>query len=243
MEKAVRRGARYVITDARLPHSCRDGLLRAGFEVIDLPPEPSLSPAVSGHPDMLIHLGDRLFCRRSYYALARETLDRISSLSGLALELSDEPLSSTYPGDILFNALRIGDRLFGRLDALSHNLLDYATRAGLTLVNTRQGYAKCAVCTVSDSAAITADRGMARTLTNHGVDALLIEPGHIDLPGIDTGFIGGASGVCDGRVYFCGSLGTHPDAERIVKFCEKHGKTAASLSDEPLFDAGSLFFL
>ncbi len=234
---------RCVITDARLPEGCRVGLLRAGFEVISLPPDPLLSEPVSGHPDMLLFIGDRIFCRRDYYALAHAELGRISTLSGLSLELSDEPLSSAYPGDVLFNALIMGDKLFGRLDSLSRRVIDYADRAGLTLVNTRQGYAKCSVCPVSDVAAVTADQGMAKTLTAQGIDVLLISPGHIDLPGLDCGFIGGASGVFGDCVCFCGALNEHPDGERIAEFCEKHGKNAVSLSNEPLFDAGSLFFV
>ncbi len=233
----------YVIADARLPRGCIDGLLRAGFELIALPADSALSGPVSGHPDMLIFLCDRVICRREYYDTAHAELDRIALLSGLSLELSDEPLSSVYPGDVLFNALCIGGRLFGRLDSLSRHVLDYADRAGLTAVNTRQGYAKCSVCPVSDTAAITADRGMARSLTDCGIDVLIIEPGHVDLPGLDRGFIGGASGVFRDRVYFCGSLDTHPDGQSIVDFCKKHGKAAVSLSNEPLFDAGSLFFL
>ncbi len=234
---------RYAIIDERLPRGCQDGLLRAGFDIIALPSDPALSRPVSAHPDMLIHLGDRIFCRRAYYGLARDALDRISRLSGLAVELSDEPVSYDYPSDVLFNALRIGGRLFGRLDAMSRHLISYADRAGLTLVNTRQGYAKCAVCVVSDSAAVTADRGMAKALTASGIDVLLIESGHVVLPELDSGFIGGASGACGERVFFCGSLDTHPDGERIADFCKKHGKTAISLSNEPLFDAGSLFFI
>ncbi len=233
----------YAIIDRRMPMSCRDGLVREGFEVISLPTDPCLSSAVSGHPDMLLFFGDRILCRREYYNSAAAVLDRISELSGLSLELTDEPVRPDYPHDILFNAVRFGERIFCRTDAVSSAVRAYAERARLTLVHTRQGYAKCSVCAVTDRAAITADLGLAKALRENGIDVLTVEAGHITLPGLDAGFIGGASGVFGESVYFCGSLDTHPDGARIKAFCQRQGKRAVSLSGEPLFDAGTIFFI
>jgi hypothetical protein len=96
---------------------------------------------------------------------------------------------------------------------------------------------------VSENAIITADRAISASCAQLGIDVLLIREGYISLPPYSFGFIGGASGVCGNNVYFSGSLGSHPDGERIKKFCEKHNKTAISLTDCELKDVGSLFFI
>lgn len=74
-----------------------------------------------------------------------------------------------------------------------------------------------------------------------GIDVLTVSEGHISLPPYNFGFIGGSCGERGGKVYFCGSINSHPDGARIKEFCEKHGKTAISLSDRELIDVGSLF--
>jgi hypothetical protein len=76
-----------------------------------------------------------------------------------------------------------------------------------------------------------------------GIDVLTVSEGHISLPPYNFGFIGGSCTECGGKVYFCGSINSHPDGARIKEFCEKHGKTAISLSDRELIDVGSLFFI
>ena len=96
---------------------------------------------------------------------------------------------------------------------------------------------------VSDNALITADKSIYSISQNNGLDALLISEGHVDLNGYGYGFIGGASGAVDSYVLFCGDLSNHPDGERIAEFCQKHGKAPVSLSDEPLYDYGTVMLL
>ena len=74
-------------------------------------------------------------------------------------------------------------------------LLGKVEELGLIRVNVSQGYAKCSTCVVGEDAIITYDRGIAKAADAAGMDVLVIEPGHVDLPGYDTGFIGGASGL------------------------------------------------
>ena len=96
---------------------------------------------------------------------------------------------------------------------------------------------------MSEKAAITADPSLHKALTENGADTLLVRPAEISLPGYDRGFIGGCSGTTEDTVYFSGNIALHPDGELISEFCARHGKSAVSLSDEPLFDGGSLLFI
>ena len=95
---------------------------------------------------------------------------------------------------------------------------------------------------LSESAAITADRGMAEILKKHGIRATLIEHGGISLPPYEYGFIGGAGEVHDGKLYFFGDVNTHPDKDKIMSAAESEGLTVISLCAGVLRDLGGILF-
>ena len=68
---------------------------------------------------------------------------------------------------------------------------------------------------------------------------LLIEAGSIQLPGYDTGFIGGCCGkLSPDKMAFTGSLKNHPSGTRIQIFLREHGVTPLELCQGPLIDVG-----
>ena len=80
-----------------------------------------------------------------------------------------------------------------------------------------------------------------KTLLAGGVDdVLLIAPGHIALPGHETGFIGGCAGTVGDAVVFSGDLSAHPDRAAIERFIAAHGLKTAYPAGRPLTDIGSL---
>lgn len=112
-----------------------------------------------------------------------------------------------------------------------------------SILNVGQGYSKCSCAILADGAIITADRGIATVTRQNGIDTLLISEGHVELPGYSYGFIGGASGLCGSRLYFCGDLEKHPDHMAIEAFSKMHSTQCISLSDGMLYDVGSLIFI
>ena len=234
----------FVITEKRISTEAVTALAKYGFEPILLPPADYLSPPVASHTDMLIFMGfGRLFCHRRYYESNSALIDRIATLSGLELILSDETTGEKYPLDVLFNACLVGNRLICNEKTVSRLILEAARGLYYEIVSVSQGYTKCSVAVVSEDAIITADKAISKACSNAGIDVLMVAEGHITLPPYDFGFIGGAGGVCRDKVYFCGSLDSHPDSKSIKEFCAKHLKNAASLSDEELFDVGTIFIL
>ena len=230
---------KYVITDNRIDKKCATSLMERGFELIKLPCFPALQKPVSAHPDMLLFLGEgRIACHKDYFSIAQNEISKISEITKAEIMLSCETIDSEYPKDVLFNAAAVGNNLICRLDAVSEKI-----KTGYEIINVRQGYAKCSTCVVSDKAIITADSSIANAAEKNGIDVLLVSSNGVRLDGYDCGFIGGASGSDKDNVYFCGNVDLHPDGERIKEFCQKQGKTAVSLSDEPLYDYGTLIFI
>lgn len=233
-----------VITDSRINGSSLSSLKAQGFEVILLPMADYLSDAVSGHTDMLVFIGfSKLFCHANYYKSNRDVIERIASLSSSEVCVSNEFTGEKYPSDVLFNACLVGNNLICNEKTASKHILDAAKAHGCEIIDVSQGYTKCSTCIVSDHAVITADLGIARACREKNIEVLEISEGHIALPPYDFGFIGGASGACGDNIYFCGSLDTHPDGEKIKNFCSKHNKIAVSLGNGELQDVGSLFFI
>ena len=232
------------LIDCRADFYLLSALEKYGFETILMPPADYLQKGVSSHTDMLIFIGfDRLFCHRLYYSKNKELIDRLAEHTGLELTLSDEPTDEKYPRDVLFNACAVGNRLICNKNTVSKLIIDAAGKNNYEIINVPQGYTKCSICVVSDNAIITADQAIAKACAVSDIDVLTVSEGHISLPSYDHGFIGGASGLCDNNVYFCGSLETHPDADRIIDFCKSHGKSAVSLSKNVLLDVGTVFFI
>ncbi len=165
-----------------------------------------------------------------------------------------ERLSPKYPGNIIYNAVCTEKYFIHNLKYTAPELLAAAEKwkGALTLVDVPQGYTRCCCLPVDDTSFITSDQGIAKALSSAGADILVIEKGHIDLPGFDYGFIGGCAGhivvpsndvSCDsGRptILFNGDISSHPDYERITAFINERGIDIVYFKDYQLTDIGSI---
>ncbi len=230
------------VIDHRLPLPCKESLTRLGFSLLPLPPFPRLSPPVASHPDiLLLRLGERLFCHEEYYKIAKNEIQKILEASGLSLCLTDDEISNSYPLDVSLNSVFTGNLLIGKRDTMAKKVKEYTVACHIPMLSVNQGYTKCS-SVVLENAIITADTGIEHAANGAGLDTLLVSSGNVSLPPYPYGFLGGASGVCDKTVFFCGSIQKHKDSDRIVAFCHKHDYRVISLSDETLFDAGTIMF-
>ena len=233
-----------VLVDERIDLSSLLALKKTGAESFLMPPSQFLQKGVASHPDMLIFVGfGKLFCHANYYVENKHLIDKIITSSRLELILSNEEMGEKYPNDVKFNAALVGNKLICNRKTVSKLILAEAEKNGCEIIHVSQGYTKCSVCIVSENAIITSDKPIFDACIAHGIDALLITEGNIDLPGYNYGFIGGATGILGDSVYFCGDISKHHDGERIIEFCQNHGKTANSLSDQNLLDVGTIFFI
>lgn len=153
---------------------------------------------------------------------------------------NDWLLKPEYPGDIIFNGCSTGKFFIHDLRYTDKQLLKSVDELGLIPVNVRQGYARCSIVPVDEDSIITYDRGIAKAAASAGMSVLTVEPGHVELPGYDTGFIGGTSGRVGNEIVFNGDLSAHPDFEAIRDFITERGLGLKYFSDRPLRDIGSI---
>lgn len=231
------------VCDYRTPKCVLDSL-KKNFEIIQLPPDTSLPEAVNGHSDLLIFkIDNKLVTRKSYYRTAKDKIDLICDKSGLELVLSDVEAGDHYPNDCGLCAAVSGRKIICRKASTDVEILRLADDFEYKVINVHQGYSKCSCAVLADGAIITADRGIAKVTLENDIDTLLITEGNVALTGYSYGFIGGATGICDDKLYFSGNLKSHPDHKTIEEFSKKHDTECISLSDGNLFDVGSLIFI
>ncbi|RJP61348.1 MAG: hypothetical protein C4541_02270 [Candidatus Auribacter fodinae] len=232
----------FVICSPDLPEQMRHVLSGAGWEICAVPYCGSVHPALAGHPELqlcvlnheevIVHPDmDQNFLRFLYRRFKRVVVGQTR-------------LRAEYPGDVPYNCKLVGELLIHNTFYTDPILMKRAVIEGFADIHVSQGYAGCSTLAVNESAIITADNGIALAAEMNDCDVLSISPGFIQLTGMNYGFIGGAAGW-DGEhtVYFCGTLINHPDREKIKLFLKQYNIASVELSDEPLADYGSLFFI
>lgn len=166
---------------------------------------------------------------------------RAFSGTGLTVIRGGTRLDMHYPADCAYNVAPVGKKLFCNASAADGILLSEAEKRGYKIVDIKQGYAKCSVCPVTETAAISADISFCRAAEKEGIDTLLITNDAVLLPGYANGFFGGAAYMKNPRTLVtAGSVDRHPDGGRIKAFLQRYGINAEADSDAPLFDFGSL---
>lgn len=222
----------------------RRRLMADGFYTVETAAYGRLSEPISSHPDMLFfYNGGELISSADYCDAAPYIFEDVNRLTDTRLIFTDELTTEEYPGDVLFNALVIGGKIFLREESISRAVLDHARRLGLETVGVRQGYPACTTLALGDRAAITADPGMAKALSENGIRVYLIENGDISLPPYEYGFIGGSAGVYRDKIYFTGDARLHRSGDIILSACYDAGLAPVFLSDEPLTDLGRIVFI
>ncbi|WP_430883537.1 DUF6873 family GME fold protein [Fusibacter sp. JL216-2] len=234
------------------------------LEFIKLPKHKNLHEAVEAHADMLCFtLGNKLVVAPILYdplvesfknegsklefhtsrGLEEVHVYRRNKQGYVSIIKGASALSAKYPSNIAYNVALVGKYALHNTKYTDTIVKKMLKEAGYECLHTKQGYTNCMCLVVNDKAVITSDAGIAKVLKQHGVDVLLIHQGHIDLPGMNYGFIGGASFRVRDCVYFVGNIMTHPQGQEMIDFISAHQVRYKCIGTSGLLDIGSLRFL
>jgi hypothetical protein len=210
-----------------------DSLSKYGFNVIFSEELNSLYEFENRHADIqCLKINDTIFLQRDS-AILKSKLKEL----GYNVITTYKSLDKKYPNNVLLNGVYINNKFFCKDSAIDEAVRDYCNSKNIEIINVNQGYTKCSTAVIDDKF-ITADKGIFNTLTESGVEGLLIKSGSIDLQGVDYGFIGGCCFSYGDNVYFTGDISLHPDYKIIKDFCEKLNKNIVCLSNNRLYDIG-----
>ena len=241
-----------IVEHANLPHNVRqlalgsvyselldEALRRLDIEPLYCPANPYIDKRLAGHCDLsVLHAGgDELFLSPH---LSNSDFSKKLQSAGLTIVYPQLSMKENYPNDAQLNLCIVKNTFFYSLKVSESSAVDYITGRDLTAISVKQGYCRCSICVVNERSIITSDMGIHSKAIENGFDCLLINPGHISLPGFDYGFIGGSTfKISDEVLCFTGSLDDHPDKSVILDFLDKHSVRPVFLTDMRIFDIGS----
>lgn len=228
-------------------YSNRLDLDKHDIDTIDLEPCTLIEKPISSHVDMQsVHLysNNFIFHQESLCKAKRlydSKIEHLSVKNDLKLHFinGSRTILLDYPQSASYNVLIIDQFAIYNPKCIDP-ILEQELQKHYKCLFVKQGYARCSTCIVDQNSIITADTSIASVLQQAGFNVLMITPGHIELPGYDYGFIGGAAFKIDKmKLAFTGKLDRHPDKNKIIKFLDERGVEPVFLSSEPIFDIGS----
>lgn len=226
-----------IIVDARMPEMAKQRLEEFG-NLMELETSGLVYSAISGHPDIF-------FCQTNKNLVLAPNLPekylRMLQKQRVRFEVGGKSVENKYPGTATYNA-SIGNRyLIHNLNYTDVSILDASHE--LEHIHVNQGYARCNLISLNDGVFITSDPGIHKTLIGNGLACKLFPAENIVLPGFDHGFVGGACGVWDQKIFLCGSLRHYSWSKSFASLVESAGFQIIELSDGLLHDVGSMFFI
>lgn len=230
-----------IIVDKRLTFNIRNSLINNNFNIIESVPCVELYDAISCHPDVSIcKLDSKNFVVApnlyDYY------FDKLKNFD-INIVKGNSYLENKYPNNIQYNVCIFSKFAIHNFNHTDDSILKFLDENNYTKIHVAQGYSKCSTCVVDENSIITSDKSIYNEAIIHGIDVLLIEPGHITLFDMNYGFIGGCSGVVCDKILFTGDISKHPNFNEIHDFITSKNKSILCLSDECLMDLGSLILI
>lgn len=210
-----------------------------GIDVVRNFANPYIDPCVSTHADMsAIYLGEGLVLLDKNQTQLKNVLVE----SGCTVVETDEEIKGEYPGDVKLNFAVAGKSIIGSFRFADGELIRLTEK--MNRIDTKQGYSKCSVLTVSENAIITDDVSIYRKALENGFESLLVAKGDIHLEGHSYGFIGGASAkISRDTVLFFGNIEKHRDFVKIRDFLYEHGCNYLCTDNKMLRDIGGIVSL
>ncbi|MBQ9673051.1 MAG: hypothetical protein IJV39_00305 [Ruminococcus sp.] len=215
----------------------KDRVEALGIRVISTETLPMLLPFEQTHADMqFFHFSkDTLFILKECEYNSFNFKNHFKKII-----ICEKEIGLKYPDNVLLNAVSIVDKIICNPNTIDSTILKLVNENNFKILKTKQGYTKCSTCIVSKNAIITSDKSIQKASKEY-FDVLLIEPGNIDLPGTNYGFIGGCSFKLNkSTLAFTGNIKLHPNFEKIKSFCRNHNVYLQSLTNENLLDIGSI---
>lgn len=228
---------RNAIIDYRASAKTVDALKKMNLNVVLTPQLTTVYTTICGHSDIMV------FNTQKNEIIVEPTVFKYFSkkLHNIKITAGETVLKEKYPFDIAYNVALVGKKLICNEIYTDKRILEFADKNGIKIVNTKQGYAKCSICIVSDEAIITSDKNIQIAAEKNKIDVLMVDDASIKLNGFEHGFIGGATGLLEKNILAVnGDINLHKDCNRIIDFCKYHKTDIVSLNNDVIEDIGSI---
>ena len=211
-----------------------------GIKSYPLKPYPHLDAPVASHADMLICKIDKtVFCYNDYYLDNEEVFSKIKE-EGYEIRFTTKKCNKVYPNDIGLNALVIGKRIFCKKEHIAPEIIEYAKENSYQIIDLNQGYSACSTLVLNEKTAITGDYGVQKVLLENDIRAELIDTSNIILKGYNSGFIGGATGVHENKIYLFGNEEYFTENQNIMSIITEQNFDIIPILHDQVYDFGGI---
>ena len=226
-----------IIIDSRMPETAIEKLQNFGT-VFQLESFGTVYPSISGHPDIfMFQMEGLVIIAPNAPKSLIDTLKqhRITFLKG------KEKLGNKFPETTYYNVVSTPKYLIHKQDHSTSCILRHS--ANKKFFSVSQAYTRCNLLPLPDGSFMTSDKGIEKGLIAEGLEVHYFAPDDVILKGQDHGFLPGACGVFENKVFFIGSLSQYADGARLRELLESKGLSIEELYQGPMIDGGGIFFL
>lgn len=222
-----------IIIDKKMPYEAKSKLLDYG-DVLELETAGITYPVISGHPDIFFcQVADGLVVAPGlpdhYYKVFRQ--------KGLNFVKGELKPGNIYPKTAYYNAVITDNLLIHNLKVTDSGILSACS--DLHHIHVNQAYTRCNLLALNQMF-LTSDKGIQNILVSNGLDCRCFSPEGIQLEGFRHGFLGGACGIFEDKVFVCGSLKHYSQGNEFKQIADRMGYELVELYDGPLIDVGSI---
>ena len=178
-----------------------------------------LDDRIDDHPDMAVHFIDynNIIVYKDCYDYYVKKLKNYN----INILPSNNNLGKTYPNDIYLNISRSGKYYFYKKNYIDEVVNKYLDIDNIG-IDVKQGYSKCSSMIIKENTVITSDLHLHKKYISLGLKSYLLPPNEIELPGYNTGFIGGTCGnIGKDEILFYGNFKKYLYYEDLKKILEK----------------------
>lgn len=226
-----------IVIDKRIPEEAKNRLSHFGT-LVEFSTQGITYSAISGHPDIfLFQSPESLICApnlpKNYINLFKE--------NGVNFNFGSKPVGSKFPETAFYNCLATEDSLFHKARHTEKQILEHCK--DLEFIDLPQAYSRCSLIALTPKVFITSDKGIEKALKKHDLQTRYFPPEEIILPEMPHGFIGGALGLYNEKLFVLGNPDFHSWGSEFKNLIKQEGLELISLYDGPFFDGGGIFFL
>lgn len=188
---------------------------------------------IEAHPDLLIRRLDS-----KTVAVDSENFEYYEKYLECKKIIEVEGIRSPYPNHVKLNFAVYKNLFIHNLKFTDEKVLEFYKERDFTFIDVKQGYTKCNLA-VGKNCLITSDVDIYEKLKDL-TNILLIDHKQIELRNFNYGFIGGCTGLVDGKLFFTGVLDGHSSKDKIIKFLEANNENFEFLTESTIIDIGSI---
>ena len=241
--------AKYVIADFRMRDTEKNYIESLGYEIVNSDYDEKLYDEIAAHVDIsYVKIGNDVIVSKDKFDKLRGKID---------CTIGKSQVSCNYPHDVPYNVCIMGKKAVHNFKYTDPIVKQKLVKEGYTFINVNQGYSNCSIVPIDDNSCITSDIGIAKTLTDNGIDTLFVYEPDIKLlrrtNNKETnqnrmfweysdmqGFIGGAMACIGDEIIVFGDINKLLNKDKIVKFIESKGKRIKSFEGLDIIDYGSI---